>query len=261
MPHFPKPFYREPLKHWYVEIAKKQRPLGWEENPQLDEAGKPIPPPDIVERYYEIMAEEGRPVPEFVSKRYGREPLGTPKDDYVGLRDLYFAVMVGPCARDEIERQVTCPLVEEIITAEHDQFECTYEEWVSVLRDTVHQAAALGWPGTPDPHVLLNDKHRAQAALAAQTGAPIELEGGQRIIKEDDGWILFGDNGKLLIELPIPSWDYFDDFRDSAVRFRTPYEAIAGALLADAVERSREFNRKTAFKKLGRDDPVVFQPG
>jgi hypothetical protein len=28
MAHFPKPFYREPLKKWYVQIAKKQIPLG-----------------------------------------------------------------------------------------------------------------------------------------------------------------------------------------------------------------------------------------
>ena len=28
MPHFPKPFYRKPRRHWYVEIHGKQIDLG-----------------------------------------------------------------------------------------------------------------------------------------------------------------------------------------------------------------------------------------
>jgi integrase/recombinase XerD len=55
MPHYPKPFYREPLARWYVQIAKKQIPLGHDPKPKRDKTGKPIPPKDVVERYHELM--------------------------------------------------------------------------------------------------------------------------------------------------------------------------------------------------------------
>lgn len=67
MPHFPKPFYREPLARWYVQIARKQVPLGQEPKPKRDRLGKPIPPKDVIDRYHELMAsrsaEPESPVP------------------------------------------------------------------------------------------------------------------------------------------------------------------------------------------------------
>lgn len=56
MPHFPKPFYREPLGKWYVQVAKKQVPLGADPKPKRDKLGKPVPPKDVVDRYHELMA-------------------------------------------------------------------------------------------------------------------------------------------------------------------------------------------------------------
>src|SRR5690242_8429488 len=56
MPHYPKPFYREPLGKWYVQIAKKQIPLGADPRPRRDKLGKPIPPREVVDRYHELMA-------------------------------------------------------------------------------------------------------------------------------------------------------------------------------------------------------------
>ncbi|CAN5673054.1 hypothetical protein BH23PLA1_BH23PLA1_21140 [soil metagenome] len=56
MPHFPKPFFREPLGKWYVQIARKQIPLGSEAKPKRDKLGKPVPPKEVVDRYHELMA-------------------------------------------------------------------------------------------------------------------------------------------------------------------------------------------------------------
>lgn len=63
MPHFPKPFYREPLGKWYVQISRKQVPLGADAKPKRDKLGKPIPPKDIIERYHELMAAKDEPAP------------------------------------------------------------------------------------------------------------------------------------------------------------------------------------------------------
>lgn len=56
MPHYPKPFYREPLGKWYVQIAKRQIPLGADPKPRRDKSGKPIPPQEIVDSYHKLMA-------------------------------------------------------------------------------------------------------------------------------------------------------------------------------------------------------------
>lgn len=72
MPHYPKPFYREPLGKWYVQIAKKQIPLGPDPKPRRDKSGKPVPPKDVVDRYHELMVarenEEDQPVSPALSK-------------------------------------------------------------------------------------------------------------------------------------------------------------------------------------------------
>lgn len=68
MAHFPKPFYRKPLKKWYVQIKGKQHPLGDEAEPKLDKANKPIPPKDVVDRYHKLMAAKDE-LPEVKSVR------------------------------------------------------------------------------------------------------------------------------------------------------------------------------------------------
>jgi integrase len=72
MPHYPKPFYREPLGRWYVQIEKKQFPLGHDPKPKRDKSGRPVPPREIVDRYHELMAnheaERARPVSPTVLK-------------------------------------------------------------------------------------------------------------------------------------------------------------------------------------------------
>src|SRR5262249_46681946 len=64
MPHFPKPFYREPLGRWYVQIAKKQIPLGHDPKPRRDRTGKPIPPKEVVEAYRGLIADKEKAVAE-----------------------------------------------------------------------------------------------------------------------------------------------------------------------------------------------------
>ena len=61
MPHYPKPFYRAPLKKWYVQIRGKQLPLGDDPSPRFDKDGKPIPPQGVVDRYHELMAARDKP--------------------------------------------------------------------------------------------------------------------------------------------------------------------------------------------------------
>src|SRR4051794_5270561 len=56
MPHVPRPFYRVPLKRWYVQLRGRQIPLGSEAKPRRDKHGKPIPPQTVIDRYYELMA-------------------------------------------------------------------------------------------------------------------------------------------------------------------------------------------------------------
>jgi len=71
MAHYPKPFYREPLGKWYVQIAKKQIPLGPDPKPKRDKTGKPVPPKEVVDCYHELMAnrdEEGQPASPALSK-------------------------------------------------------------------------------------------------------------------------------------------------------------------------------------------------
>lgn len=64
MAHFPKPFYREPLRRWYVQIGKKQIPLGHDDAPARDrKTKKPIPPKDVIDRYHELVAAKDDPQP------------------------------------------------------------------------------------------------------------------------------------------------------------------------------------------------------
>jgi integrase len=55
MPHCPKPFYRAPLKRWYVQLDGKQIPLGHDPKPARGRRGKPLPPQEVLDRYHELM--------------------------------------------------------------------------------------------------------------------------------------------------------------------------------------------------------------
>lgn len=74
MPHDPKPFYREPLARRYVQIAKKQIPLGPDPKPRRDKAGRPVPPKDVVDRYHELMANRDDEAARLVSPALARDP-------------------------------------------------------------------------------------------------------------------------------------------------------------------------------------------
>jgi hypothetical protein len=63
VPHFPKPFYRAPRKTWFVQVGKKQHPLG--KHPDG------VPPPKKVKG-------EWRPVPRDIWEAYHQLTAGPP---------------------------------------------------------------------------------------------------------------------------------------------------------------------------------------
>lgn len=56
MPHHPEPFYRSARKAWFVQLGKRQVPLGHDAEPRRDrKTGKPIPSQEVLDRYHETM--------------------------------------------------------------------------------------------------------------------------------------------------------------------------------------------------------------
>jgi hypothetical protein len=56
VPHHPEPFYRSARKGWFVQVGKRQIPLGLDQDPKRDrKTGKPIPSQAILDRYHETM--------------------------------------------------------------------------------------------------------------------------------------------------------------------------------------------------------------
>ena len=56
MPHHPEPFYRSARKGWFVQVGKRQIPLGIDQEPKRDrKTGRPIPSQEILDRYHETM--------------------------------------------------------------------------------------------------------------------------------------------------------------------------------------------------------------
>jgi integrase len=61
MAHHPFPFFRAPRSTWFVEVNKKQIPLGKHPKhvppPEKDGDGKWVPPPEIMKAYHRTMAD------------------------------------------------------------------------------------------------------------------------------------------------------------------------------------------------------------
>ena len=104
MPHYPKPFYREPLGRWYVQIARKQIPLGADPKPRRDKAGKPIPPKAVVDRYHELMAgrdDEARAVSPALSKN---PPVAAVFDEFLEWASRHKAPRTYAWYRENIQK-------------------------------------------------------------------------------------------------------------------------------------------------------------
>jgi hypothetical protein len=51
MPHHPEPFYCSARKGWFVQIGKRQAPLGLDSDPRRDKkTGRPVPPQEVLDR-------------------------------------------------------------------------------------------------------------------------------------------------------------------------------------------------------------------
>ena len=62
--HHPEPFYRTARKGWFVQIGKRQVPLGRDPSPKPDrKTGKPIAPASALSAYHEIMSDHEEPQP------------------------------------------------------------------------------------------------------------------------------------------------------------------------------------------------------
>ncbi len=104
MPHYPKPFYREPLARWYVQIAKKQIPLGPDPKPRRDKAGKPVPPKDVVDRYHELMAGRDEETPA-TGPALAKDPaVATVLDEFLEWASRHKAPLTYRWYRDYIQK-------------------------------------------------------------------------------------------------------------------------------------------------------------
>jgi hypothetical protein len=64
MPHFPKPFYRAPRNTWFVELDKKQHPLGKHPEalpPPVKHSGDGHPIPREIWEAYQLLIQNGPP--------------------------------------------------------------------------------------------------------------------------------------------------------------------------------------------------------
>src|SRR5262245_39901723 len=105
MPHYPKPFYREPLARWYVQIAKKQIPLGSDPKPKRDKAGKPIPPKDVVDRYHGLMANRDDEATRRASPALAKNPaVAAVLDEFLEWASRHKAPRTYAWYRDYIQR-------------------------------------------------------------------------------------------------------------------------------------------------------------
>jgi integrase len=104
MPHYPKPFYREPLGKWYVQIAKKQIPLGADPKPRRDKLGKPIPPREVVDRYHELMASPPEAAPAARPAPSGDPLVATVLDEFLDWTSRHKAARTYAWYRENIQR-------------------------------------------------------------------------------------------------------------------------------------------------------------
>src|SRR5262249_8725018 len=115
----------------------------------------------------------GRPVP-------GEDGL------YRGFRDEYHDLSVGPCAVEDVAREVGCSLIVEVWTSDVDGFDCSYGEWVTLLRGDV-VGASVGDVSVPESASLLTPDEIAECVRSARDDTPITVGDGQRVERSSGG--------------------------------------------------------------------------
>jgi hypothetical protein len=165
-----------------------------------------------------------------------------------GFDDSYHGLTVGPCDPATAAAEArACPLVSEIGVTDAEDFECSYEEWVTHFRDAVHHAGdereqsgqEVSWTGEM--------MKRVQLAITAG------LEDGTRIEHEPDGWVVIDRQGFYLHDPNDAAWVAdADDEKMPAAVFDSPEDAYVAYLRSCAVGKAREQRREEAMKRLGR---------
>jgi integrase len=88
MPHQPWPFYRAPRNTWFVEVGKKQLPLGKHPAdappPKKGDDGKWIPPREIMAAYYRVMGSGAAPARPAASRGDLPVTVAEALDEYLG---------------------------------------------------------------------------------------------------------------------------------------------------------------------------------
>jgi hypothetical protein len=89
MPHFPWPFFRASRSAWFVEVGKKQIPLGKHPHgsppPKKGADKKWVAPKEIMDAYRKVMATEPEPAPGSTAPRAdGALTVAQVLDEYLG---------------------------------------------------------------------------------------------------------------------------------------------------------------------------------
>jgi hypothetical protein len=168
-------------------------------------------------------------------------------DLHWGLEDRYHNVFVGPCDPEMIKQETRCPLVGEIGVTDADAFDCTYEEWVTHLRDAVHRSIEQ-----PDVRTDLSadDKEIVQKVKQSLEDG---LSDGNRIEHRERGWVIVDETDCYLTDIDYPVWVVGDDDEDMPPLY---FECAEAAYLAyKQSQRSMELlakRRKKALQQIRR---------
>ena len=158
------------------------------------------------------------------------------------LEHAYHGLPIEP--RDEAicgQEEGACRLVLNMFVTIDEGLDCTYAEWVRLVRQAVDDAAALDEKGE-----VLESCRLAEAEQAARAGMPISLEEGGRIERRDEGWIIVDPSAGCLFEIERCMWS-----SDEPRVFDTPAGAVAAFLRAQAYCESRKRRYRESMIRLG----------
>ena len=175
---------------------------------------------------------------------------GGPSNPLIGLDDRHHAIMVGPCNPDVAEAEARCPLVAVIEVAREHVFDCSYEQWVKLLRGDVQQAAQEVPSRTLQPTGQPSD----DAGLAERVNRAMTdgLKDGARIVAKSNGWVVVDSFNAHLCDPEEASW-VFGNHRDMPPAvFPTPAEAYRAWERTEEVGKARNDRRVEALKRIGK---------
>ncbi len=178
-----------------------------------------------------------------------------------GIKDGYYCLRVGPCDPDTISREVAaCRLVEEF-SADDADFDCTYDEWLTLFREDVHRAAEEPSPHL-DPRTILTPDELAAAELVQGIEGRLVVEDGHAIDPHQGGWVVIDQHGYYLFDVEGCGW-VADGVHPELRPLVFPTAALAFAALvrSENIVRARAERYGEAMKRLGREsEPYLSEP-